>query len=500
MGIVTRLNFGQAGSPMNNYRFPTYITGVRQQSSDMTRYHITGAKHIKGKTINNNSQTWNLDYDETFCSDKVYIINGELYSNANKVLTTNSTLSSSNLNNNSVTFNGASASLGSSGTITPELVVDGNTIKSKVGNQTSTGITVPFATTAGTCTGNADTATRLAGNDTYTAWGRTYWENGQPKTIDGNLNNVDKIYFQKNSNDSRLYLDAYRSAFRDSNNTIIGYSDGLHLKKSSTIDNDVRYFAFEAYKDENTSRRESKILMFDTNIIDYEPNIANSGLSLGYGSRGIVTTNLSGKDISMWVYDPDSITANNNNPAKEVLKLVASTNETSGISAFQTYLPQATQASSGLRIGNAILYWDSQNDALALCKYNGTENPSPANFYATGGVSALGMSSGSGSVPAMAFGNLTVNSHLTLGTNATVNKLVMDGNISMHENMLKFATSNETESSITAYYEGGLDGIIINSDYDIVLNADHNYYIMDGSDVYRFNIGAAQTAGILTQI
>ena len=122
-------------------------------------------------------------------------INDELYSNANKVLTTNSTLSSSNLNNNSVTFNGASASLGSSGTITPELVVDGNTIKSKVGNQTSTGITVPFATTAGTCTGNADTATRLAGNDTYTAWGRTYWENGQPKTIDGNLNNVDKIYF-----------------------------------------------------------------------------------------------------------------------------------------------------------------------------------------------------------------------------------------------------------------------------------------------------------------
>ena len=89
MGIVTRLNFGQAGSPMNNYRFPTYITGVRQQSSDMTRYHITGAKHIKGKTINNNSQTWNLDYDETFCSDKVYIINDELYSNAYKVLTTN---------------------------------------------------------------------------------------------------------------------------------------------------------------------------------------------------------------------------------------------------------------------------------------------------------------------------------------------------------------------------------------------------------------------------
>ena len=461
MGIVTRLNFGQAGSPMNNYRFPTYITGVRQQSSDMTRYHITGAKHIKGKTINNNSQTWNLDYDETFCSDKVYIINGELYSNANKVLTTNSTLSSSNLNNNSVTFNGASASLGSSGTITPELVIDGNTIKSKVGNQTSTGITVPFATTAGT----ADKAKSVVDNYgiglTKYAWGQKYLNNGE---------------FLEPTDSITVTIPNSRSQ-DDGNN-----HNGIIIKRGSQSTN----FYFDAVSTTN-----SVIRMVGDNIIDYVKGVSNSGLIIGYGSRPTISTTLSGKDVSLQVYDPDpaSITEQNPNPGKDVIKLTT---------GFQTYLPQATQASSGLRIGDAILYWDNSNNnnSLALVKSDGT----PCNFYATGGVSALGFSNGTSSMDAMTFGNLTVNSHLTLGTYATVNKLVMDGNISMHENKLMFETSNETESSITTYYEGGLDGIIINSDHDIVLNADNNYYIMDGSDVYRFNIGAAQTAGILTQM
>lgn len=47
--------------------------------------------------------------------------------------------------------------------------------------------------------------------------------------------------------------------------------------------------------------------------------------------------------------------------------------------------------SDGLRIGNGVLVWDDANNSLKLQKYDGTS----ANFYALGGVSALGLSTGS---------------------------------------------------------------------------------------------------------
>lgn len=49
-------------------------------------------------------------------------------------------------------------------------------------------------------------------------------------------------------------------------------------------------------------------------------------------------------------------------------------------------------ASNGVRIGNALLKWDSTNNALYVESVSG----GAANFYATGGVSALGLSGGSG--------------------------------------------------------------------------------------------------------
>ena len=49
-------------------------------------------------------------------------------------------------------------------------------------------------------------------------------------------------------------------------------------------------------------------------------------------------------------------------------------------------------ASNGVRIGDAVLKWDSTNSALYIEKADGTA----AGFYATGFVSALGLSSGSG--------------------------------------------------------------------------------------------------------
>lgn len=70
---------------------------------------------------------------------------------------------------------------------------------------------------------------------------------------------------------------------------------------------------------------------------------------------------------------------------------------------------QPIYGSSGfnaLRIGNAVLSWDSSNNALKVSKYDGTA----VNFYSLGGVSALGFQAGSSST---SITNLTVTDTLT---------------------------------------------------------------------------------------
>ena len=74
--------------------------------------------------------------------------------------------------------------------------------------------------------------------------------------------------------------------------------------------------------------------------------------------------------------------------------------------------------SDGLRIGGStgvVLSWDSTNNALKVQKADGTA----ANFYATGGVSALGLSAGT-SVSSMTFNYLKVNNELRLKTDSAL--------------------------------------------------------------------------------
>ena len=68
-----------------------------------------------------------------------------------------------------------------------------------------------------------------------------------------------------------------------------------------------------------------------------------------------------------------------------------------------------------LQIGDARLVWDSTNNALKAVKADGTA----INFYATGGVSALGMSAGVSQMNAMTFNHLSVKNSMTL--NGSVN-------------------------------------------------------------------------------
>ena len=56
----------------------------------------------------------------------------------------------------------------------------------------------------------------------------------------------------------------------------------------------------------------------------------------------------------------------------------------------QLYVPSSTS----LRIGDAVFEWDNTNNAVKVHKYTGTNDT--VNFYATGGVSALGYSASGG--------------------------------------------------------------------------------------------------------
>ena len=93
-----------------------------------------------------------------------------------------------------------------------------------------------------------------------------------------------------------------------------------------------------------------------------------------------------------------------------------------------------TDTTSGLVIGGAMLKWDNQSKSLYVVQSDGS---TAANFYATGGVSALGISTGgTPSVSALTVGTLTASSQLNVGGTSsftgamTVNAMTVNGNIS----------------------------------------------------------------------
>ena len=65
---------------------------------------------------------------------------------------------------------------------------------------------------------------------------------------------------------------------------------------------------------------------------------------------------------------------------------------------------------STLRIGDGMLVWDNANNALKVIKSDGTAG----NIYATGGVSALGMSAGVSAMDAMTFNYMTVINQISI--------------------------------------------------------------------------------------
>lgn len=96
-----------------------------------------------------------------------------------------------------------------------------------------------------------------------------------------------------------------------------------------------------------------------------------------------------------------------------------------------------TDTAHYLQIGGGRLFWDNTNNALYVQKADGTA----AHFYATGGVSALGMSvGGAPSMNALTLQNLTVNGSATIASltvrntisSLTVDDLDVSNNLNMN--------------------------------------------------------------------
>jgi len=162
-----------------------------------------------------------------------------------------------------------------------------------------------------------------------------------------------------------------------------------------------------------------------------------------------------------------------------------------GSHTFNVSSNEAVQInSSGLRIGGSsgvVLSWDSTNNALKVQKADGTA----ANLYATGGVSALGMSGGSGG----SIGNLRVTGTLNIGSSYTSlycdsnNRLYVDAPRICFNSALYMGSNNIRTESGNIYTEEG--NIYLDGGY-IYLDSSR-YIYLDGSTLKFYDGSTAKT-------
>ena len=138
------------------------------------------------------------------------------------------------------------------------------------------------------------------------------------------------------------------------------------------------------------------------------------------------------------------------------LQLVVDTSST----VAQRYI----RAYDAIRIGDGMLMWDSTNNAFKVIKADGTA----ANLYATGGVSALGMSAGASSIDAMTFGTLNVTNTLKVKKGSYINDIYTNNSGKLY-----------IESNAGTWIEGGLTV----NDSDVEMSGESNLN-MNGNRIY----------------
>ena len=145
-------------------------------------------------------------------------------------------------------------------------------------------------------------------------------------------------------------------------------------------------------------------------------------------------------------------------------------------------------APAGVRIGDGMLVWDGSNNALKAIKADGTS----INFYATGGVSALGLGTGGGGGGATALSEL-VDVALSNPQNGQV--LMYNSSTGKWYNGTVQSGGGGTVTSITA--GTGLSGGTITSSGTIALSQEMQTAIANGVTAYGW--GDHAQAGYLTQ-
>ena len=113
-----------------------------------------------------------------------------------------------------------------------------------------------------------------------------------------------------------------------------------------------------------------------------------------------------------------------------------------------------TDTSHYLQIGGGRIYWDNQSKSLYVVQSDGS---TPANIYATGGVSALGISTGgSPSVSALTVGTLTATTlNMSGDMNANGGNLDMDSGDIDNVNHLSTSSINVNGTTISRIYWTG---------------------------------------------
>ena len=113
-----------------------------------------------------------------------------------------------------------------------------------------------------------------------------------------------------------------------------------------------------------------------------------------------------------------------------------------------------TDTSHYLQIGGGRIYWDNQSKSLYVVQSDGS---TPANIYATGGVSALGISTGgSPSVSALTVGTLTATTlNMSGDMNANGGNLDMDSGDIDNVNHLSTSSINVNGTTISRIYWNG---------------------------------------------
>lgn len=198
-----------------------------------------------------------------------------------------------------------------------------------------TGLSVTSATNAT----NAAQADRLSGSTTYSAWGRIYWQGGQPKDIDGIMTGVSTIKMNYGSGPNYIEMPNNSSIkIAPAAGTTI-WNNRTHVEAVLLNQGNQLSFGYGA-----------RLYNFQTDI--------QGGSSITFATSAVNGTGDSRRDVGGFT------------------------------KAGQFYVEQGDQ---GIKIGNGIIKWDSTHDALYVVKDGG----GVANFYASGGVSALGFSNGS---------------------------------------------------------------------------------------------------------